>query len=288
MPVLTAEEMAGFSPVFRGKAGQAFARGLMHAFKVDGVNALYDRCADKSGVEFATAVIDDQKADYMVGNARRLLELPEGPFITVSNHPYGVMDGIMLVELIGSFRPAFKVMVNSILARVKALSPNFITVIPTGKERTAPQKESISGIRQTLTQLRSGEPVGLFPSGAVSDLKPFEGCIRDREWQEAVIRLIQKARVPVVPVRFFDGNSRFYYLLGLISSSVRLLRLPAEALNKGGKVQRVGIGETVSIERQAACKDIESLRNLLRSSVYDMPLPQEFTPRHDLLASRKI
>ena len=167
-------------------------------------------------------------------------------------------------------------MVNKILGRIEALSPSFISVTPTGVERTTPTKESIVGVRRALGQLRSGGALGLFPSGAVSDLSVRDRCVRDREWQPAIIRLIAKAQVPILPVRFFNGNSPLYYLLGLIDWRVRLLRLPAELFNKGGRPARIGIGPVVSVAEQQqylATHSIEEFGQWLREKVYDMTLP---------------
>ena len=95
-----------------------------------------------------------------------------------------------------------------------------------------------------------------------------------RQWQEPVIRLIMKAGVPVVPVRFFDGNSFLYYALGCMGWRVRLLRLPAEVFNKRGRKIRVGIGPVVTPEQIAGFgNDVLALRDYLRSCVYDMDWP---------------
>ena len=263
-------------PRLSGKIGRKLIEMAMHSLRLDAVNALYDRNAACKGAEFAKALFDDQGISLKIGNPRRLLSLPQGAFITVSNHPYGHIDGIALIDIFAHLRPDFKVMVNSIISRIKTLEENLITVVPTGRERTAPKTESINGVREVLNSIRSGSPVGFFPSGAVSDLSIRDKCIRDRQWQEPALKLIRKAEVPVIPVRFFDRSSNFYYLLGLISSSVRLLRLPSEVLNKGGQAIRIGIGETIPVERQRECGSLEEFGTMLRESVYSMPLPEEW------------
>lgn len=284
MPLLTTEELSQMSPVFRGRGGQWLADRLMQLVRVDELNELYDRNAMHRGADFATAVLDDRHIDYLLGNAELLDKLPPGPFITISNHPCGHIDGIMLIEIFARIRPGFKVMVNKILGRVRAMEDNFITVIPTGRKRDVPQKESLLGVKAAIAQVRSGEPVGFFPSGAVSDLSLRDRCVRDREWQEALMKLIRKLRVPIVPVRFFDGNSRLYYLLGLLfGSGIRLLRLPAEVLDRREKPLRLGIGPVIDLGAQDACTDLESYTKMLRDSVYGMPLPETFLSRGELL-----
>jgi len=164
---------------------------------------------------------------------------------------------------------------------IYGLAPNFISVNPTIEQRQV-TGTSINGIKEALRQLREGEPLCLFPSGAVADLKPLEGWIlKEREWQDAAIRLIRKARVPVIPIRFLDHNSWFYYSLGLIDYRVRFARLFHEVANKAGQQHRIVIGETISVEQQNAVPD-DDFKAFLRSSVYDMPVPEHFIKRSEL------
>ena len=283
MPVATPADLERLSPMLRGKAGHALTRALMKLTGVDKVNDLYDRVAPLAGPDFADGILRDVGIDYLIGNPDRLSSLPEGPFITVSNHPYGHLDGIMLVDLMGHLRKGFKLMVNELLGMIRLMGGNFIIVNPTGKEREAATPQSVAGVKEALNTVREGNVLGLFPSGAVSDLKVLEGFkIRDRVWQEAALKLIRKAGVPVVPIRFFDRNSSFYYSLGLLDYRIRLTRLCHEVFNKRRRQVRLGIGETVSVEEQTACGTLEELGALLRGRVYEMPLPAEFIRRSEL------
>ena len=269
MSLLTITELEKATPLFRGKLGNAFCKGLMRMLAVDKVNDLYDHNSSVMGPDFAKAVLENIGVKYKILNRERLEHLPDGPFVTISNHPYGHIDGVMLVDLFGHIRPDFKVMVNKFLGRIETLSDNFICVTPTGTERTGPTKESIQGIKEAVAHIRSEGALGLFPSGAVSDLSLKDKCIRDREWQEPVIRLIKKMNVPVVPVHFLDRNSNFYYSLGLVDWRVRLLRLPAEVFNKREKVTRIALGEIIPPEELQKHEDIYELRDFLRNKVYN-------------------
>lgn len=269
MPLITLNELEKATPLFRGKCGNALCRGLMRVLCIDKVNDLYDRNSFIKGPDFAEAILKDIGVQYEVLNPEVLKTLPDGPFITISNHPYGHLDGVMLVDLFGHIRPDFKVMVNKFLGRIKTLDENFICVTPTGNERTAPTRDSIQGVKDAVAHIRSGGALGLFPAGAVSDLSLKDGCIRDRQWQEPVIRLIKKLNVPVVPVHFIDRNSNFYYSLGLIDWKVRLLRLVAEVFNKKGKQTRIAIGEIISPDQLSEFNDIKEFSDFLRNKVYN-------------------
>lgn len=287
MPLLSVQDLERISPAFRGKAGNTLARVLRRILSIDTLSDLNDKLADLKGPDFAGALLKELGLNYRLGGSQRLLSLPEGPFITVSNHPYGGMDGIILVDLIGHLRPGFKVMVNEFLAMIESLRPTWIVVNPKNDLQKEVTGKNIQGVKEVLSTLRGGEPVGFFPSGAVSDLKPLEFKIRDREWQEPVLRLIQKAKVPILPVRFFDHNSMWFYELGLIDWRIRTLQLPHELVNKKHRRIRVGVGNMLSVEEQLSHPDIKDFGSWLRSCVYDMPLPTDFVRYNDFIASTR-
>lgn len=274
------EEIEQVVPFFHGREG--LAHSLKRLFRMSRLEDLVWRHSDKTGVDFASDVLDELGVDYEIGGPG-LDKIPEGAFFTIHNHPYGGVDGCALIDFFGRIDPQYKLMVNKVLSRVWPLEQNYITVIPTGEHKTAPKTESIGGVRDTITAIRSGHPVGIFPSGAVSDLSLRDRCVRDREWQSGAVHLIKKLGVPIVPVRFFDGNSAFYYSLGLISWKVRLLRLPSEIFNKNGKRMRIGIGPVTMPDKLKEFDNVGDLTGFLRSLVYDMPMPDKFVRRSELL-----
>ena len=292
MVVITQQDAAErLSPAFAGRKGKLLFRLAAGITGIAKVNALHDR-VDTAGVPygppFAKALLDDVGVDFRIGNPERLESLPEGPFIVIANHVYGHLDGICLVDLFGHQRPETKVMANEMLTWIPGLAPSFIAVNPLTNASKGVSDTSISGVRNALAQLREGGPLCLFPSGAVADLQPRQGWIlSERDWQDAAVRLIRKARVPVVPVRFFDRNSRFYYALGLIDYRVRFVRLFHEVFNKRGSHPRMGIGAPISVEQQEQYTDLQAFKAFLRSSVYEMPLPERFVNRSELWKSRK-
>lgn len=282
--IITAEQAPELSPIFKGKRGKFLFNLAARITAIDKVNLSHD-ALEKAGVQpgpdFAKGLLDSFGIDFAIGNPERLA-FPEGPFITISNHIYGHLDGIALVDVVGHARPGTKVMVNEFLMWIHGLSPNFISVNPTTAASSGVTSTSIRGIRDALAQIRGGEPLCLFPSGAVADLKPFKGfTLEERDWQDAAIRLIRKARVPIVPIRFFDRNSWFYYALGLLDYRIRFVRLFHEVYNKRGTHPRMGIGPTISVEEQNAVPEA-GFKAFLRDSVYGMPLPEVFIKRSEL------
>ena len=285
MAVITEEKAIQLFPFLSGKGSHLKYKIALKATGIDYVNRIHQNLEDQGvppGPDFAKGLILDQiGVDMLIGNPENLDLFPQGAFITISNHFYGHLDGIALVDVVGHLRPKVKVMVNELLMNISGLAPNFISVNPTTTKRET-TATNINGVKNALLQLKSGEPLCLFPSGAVADLKPRQGWIlSERDWQDAAVRLIRKARVPVVPIRFFDRNSWFYYALGLIDYRIRFVRLFSELKSMRGTRHRMGIGRVISVEEQAAVPDSE-FKDFLRRSVYDMPLPEHFVKRSEL------
>lgn len=283
--VITPEQAPQLSPIFKRRWGRLLFKIGLKVTGIDKVNRLHqgveDRCVTP-GPDFAAGLLEDLKVNFRIGSPERLDALPEGPFIAIANHVYGHLDGICLVDVLGHVRSKTKVMVNEFLMWIHGLAPNFIPVNPVTNASTGTTATSINGVKSALLQLRDGEPLALFPSGAVADLKPRLGWIlNERDWQDAAIRLIRKARVPVVPIRFFGRNSWFYYGLGLLDYRIRFARLFHELFNKKGTTPLMGIGETISVEQQDAVPE-EDFKAFLRSSVYDMPVPENTLLRSEL------
>ena len=271
-------------PFFDSGFGRFTAKIMKKVLSIDDFIGCYERSgADGSrGPDFAANVCKDLGLDYQVSGLDNLKAMRDGAFIVISNHPYGGMDGIILVDIVGHLRPGFKVIVNKFISILEYMSPSFINVQPTGQEKKAATAVSIQGIKQALDQVRSGLPLGVFPAGATSNLDKSSGQVIDRPWQESILKVIRKAAVPVVPVHFLDKNSKTFYRLGRISHALRAARLPKEVINKGGELVRLVIGEPVSVEEQKACGSAEALGDMLRSRVYDMPLVEPFVPRSGL------
>lgn len=270
------------SRLFRGRVGNVCAKVVLRLLAIDRVNWVYGRSCDKTGAAFADGLLKDLGVDYRVGNAERLTQLPEGAFITVSNHPYGGLDGIMLIHLMAGIRPDYKVMVNQVLTLIEAMDENFISVQPRIGNCTTPTTTAINGIRETLHHLKANHPAGFFPAGAVSMFCFRNFRIRDREWQDGILKLIQLAKVPVLPIRFYDSNSIFFYLLGVVSWKIRSLRMPYEVFNKKGQRPRIGIGELISVDEIKQFENAKELGIFLKGKIYDMPIPEKFVSKDNL------
>lgn len=242
---------------------------LLRFLSVDKVNWIHDHNCDTPGVPFTDGLLKDLNIKLRIDNEEVLDNLPEGSFITVSNHSFGALDGIILINIIGHRRPTFKVMVNMVLNHITAMRPNFIAVDALASTDPAKRAVSMQGISTALRHVKEGHPLGFFPAGAVSKIQS-NLRIEDRLWQPTIIRLIQKLKVPVVPIYFHGHNSTFFNILGLIDWRLRTLKLPSEVFRRHDETFRVSVGELITPEQQAQYPDIESLGEMLRNATYSL------------------
>lgn len=269
MALITMHDIEKMSPVFQGEKGNRKASKLLRLTGIDRLSEIYSRYENLTGPEFIRAFLEDLGVTYSVSGFEHLESLAEGPFITVSNHPLGALDGLVLIDLFGHLRDDYKMMANKFLSLVKTLKDDFISVVPTTRDTQGISKDSLGGVRKAMAHVREGHPLGIFPAGAVSDFKFKEMGVVDREWQSSAIKLIRKMQVPVVPVHFLDRNSSFFYFFGLINWKIRTLRLPKEILNKAGKTLRLTVGEVIGVEEQQDCPEA-LFGSMLRESVYKL------------------
>lgn len=266
--VLDADDVIAMVPKLAGH--RRLVERLLHWLSVDKVNAVHAHNCETPGPAFVEGLLHDFDIKLRVDGLDVLDNLPEGPFITVSNHPFGALDGITLIHLVASRRPEYKVMVNMILGRIWAMEPNFIAVDAMSSNDPAKKAVSVNGIRQAIDQVRSGRPLGFFPAGAVSKVN-WRGRLVDRRWQPNVIRIIKKLEVPVIPIYFHGSNSWFFNFLGVVCWQLRTLRLPSEVFRKCHTTIHISVGNPITVEEQRAhAGSIDELGRYLKDTTYQL------------------
>ncbi len=265
--VLNYEIISEAVPAFKGH--EKLVNRLLRWLQVDEVNNVHGRWCDTPGPEFVQRMVeDDFKLKLRVDGREILDNMPDGRFITISNHPFGALDGIVLIYLVTRRFRDFKVMVNMVLNKISAMRPNFIAVDAWSSNDPAKRQVSVNGIREAMRQVKEGKPLGFFPAGAMSKID-IHGRLEDRPWQKSVLQIIGKVKVPVIPIYFHGSNSWWFNLLGHICWPARSLRLPAEVFRKRGKEMHVSIGQPITPEEIAAHNaDFETLGKYLREKTY--------------------
>ena len=265
--VLDYDDIRKMVPFFEGK--KRLVNWLLRFLSVDKVNWIHDHNCDTPGVPFTDGLLKDLNIKLRIDNEEVLDNLPEGSFITVSNHSFGALDGIILINIIGHRRPTFKVMVNMVLNYISAMRPNFIAVDALASADPKKKAVSMQGIKAAMMQVKKGEPLGFFPAGAVSKLNKHLQ-LEDREWQSSVIRLIKQLKVPVIPIYFHGSNSAWFNFLGVVCWQLRTLRLPAEVFRKKNSTFHISVGNPIMPAEYEAIDKIEDLGKFLKAKTYEL------------------
>ncbi len=247
--------------------GRGIAKLLMAILKINRINREYAKISDLRGIEFLNALLKKLEIKYEV-NPEELKRIPnKGPFIVVANHPYGGIDGVILLKLVKDVRPDFKMMANFLLRRIEPIKESIIPVDPfEGKSQTS---GSLAGIKSAISHLHDGCSIGIFPAGEVSTYYNTESPgVADKQWSESILKFIKRSQVPIIPAYFKGTNSKLFHILGLIHPALRTIKLPSELFNKKNKVVKVRIGLPISVEEQNEFSDIARFGRYLRLRTY--------------------
>jgi putative hemolysin len=266
LSLINKDEFIQASQLDKYKLSQA-APLIMYLLKLSKLNRFYDRLDKRqSAVQLLDQCLEHLNIRIDLPESDRKKIPAQGPFLTVSNHPFGMLDGLILLRIVTEVHTDYKVMANFLLQRLEPWESYIIPVNPFESQRQVYQ--SVGGIKQMLYWLREGHPAGLFPAGEVSTYQPDLRTVTDRAWQTTALRLVQKARVPVLPIYFSGQNSRLFHLLGSIHPALRTATIPAEFFRKKNKSIQVRIGYPISVEEQDEFAQTERLGRYLRARTY--------------------
>ena len=247
---------------FFGTCAAGMAYGVLGLGKI---NRLFDGAADYQGREFADHLLENMNITIDV-SPEQLENIPkEGGFVVVSNHPFGGIEGVMLLSAIAKVRPDFKLMANFILAHIPNLKECFFSVNPF--EKNPEWKSSVGGIKGAIQHIAAGTGLGVFPAGEVSRYHGHN-FPEDLPWSTSIARIIKNAGVPVIPV-FWDGrNSKLFYAMDKIHTMLGTARLPRELINKHDTRFQLQIGKPILPTEVVTYENPKDLAAYLRSRSY--------------------
>ena len=266
MGIVNAKEVAKAINVDKfGFVGTFLGWSLMRVLKIAAINKVYDKHKHLEGLDFMNALLDEYEINFEIPE-EDLRRLPKnGAFITISNHPLGGVDGILLLKLLLVSRPDFKIIANFLLQRIKPMEPYVMPVNPfEGKQEV---QSNIGGFKASMKHLQDGMPLGIFPAGEVSTYKDGK-LIVDKPWEVAAMKLAKRAKVPIVPIYFHAKNSKVFYRLAKMSDTLRTAKLPSEVLTQKERLIKVRIGNPISVKDQSEHESLDDFTNFIRRKTY--------------------
>ncbi|AUC78936.1 glycerol acyltransferase [Nonlabens sp. MB-3u-79] len=245
---------------------------LMKLLRISTLNKLYDKHKNKDTADFLNGLLEDLQIEFEIP-VEDLRRIPKnGAFITISNHPLGGVDGVLLLKLLLERRPDYKIIANFLLHRIEPLKPFIMPVNPFEDRKEV--KSSTVGFMQAIRHLKNDLPLGIFPAGEVSTYRDGK-LVVDKTWEESSMKLIQRAEVPVIPIYFHAKNSRMFYLLAKLNDVFRTAKLPSEVLSQKNRVVKVRIGNPISVKAQKEHKSLDDFTDFLRRKTYMLSKPYD-------------
>ena len=167
----------------------------------------------------------------------------KGSLVITANHPHGLVDGMVLAELIGKVRTDYKILTRSLLTGVKQID-QFMIPVPFDHEENA-LKKSLEMRKSAMDHLEKGGVIVVFPSGKVASSETMFGNVVEGDWNPFTAKLIQKSGANVLPIFFPGSNSRIYQIANQVSATLRQGLLIYEVVHAMNKPQSPFIGSLI-------------------------------------------
>ena len=233
----------------------------------------------RAGESFFAAAVRKLELDVQF-DAAALAAIPRtGPVVIVANHPYGVLDGIVISWLVEKVRRDFVVLTNAVLMRAPEVQDYILPI----DFSDAPEalETNIKTRAAARARLERGGVVVVFAAGGVSTAPDRWGRrpAVDARWQPFVAQLIQRSRATVVPIWFGGQNSRLFQIASHVSASLRISLIFREVKARIGAALPVVIGAAIPYAEIAHIRDRQALADHLRAVTYALAAPEPRKPR---------
>ncbi len=217
---------------------------LLHISKLHRLFTMYGGMTQRSNpLDFAREALDILDVRVKL-KGEGFDSIPRsGPLVVVSNHPFGALEGLVLMATLLPVRPDMQFLANFLLGIIPELKSTVIDVDPFNTREA--RSKNIKGLRTAISHVEGGGSLAVFPSGEVSHLQPAHRGIMDPQWNRNVARIIRKTGADVLPLYFHGRNSLMFNLMGLMHPMARTALLPRELLKKRGKSIKLSVGRII-------------------------------------------
>ncbi|KAB1443014.1 lysophospholipid acyltransferase family protein [Pseudodesulfovibrio senegalensis] len=236
------------------------SKPLSRVLRFKTLNTMYARAGELEG-DFIDRALNAIGIRFEL-DGQPLSRIPaNGPLMVVANHPFGAVEGLLLVKLLRQIRPDVRIMANYMLSMIPEMREHLIAVDPFGTSGSV--KSNISGLKESMRWLRNGGLLGVFPAGEVSSLRVRKRMVADPDWSPTVAGIARKTGASVLPVFFQGRNSALFQAAGMLHPRLRTVLLPHENLKHSKAPVRIAVGSVIPPEKMASFdNDREAVRYL--------------------------
>ena len=260
-----------YSSSAKSKAGRAVIRSIEN---MTGRISLIKKAKDyenevAAGRDFWEVILEKYniRLNILGGSLENIPK--KGPVVVVANHPYGILDGLMLGYILSTTRTDFRILAHRVFKKAQDLDK---VILPINFDETRDgMAQNIETRKKAISYLSNGGCVGIFPGGTVStSVKPF-GKAMDPSWRKFTARLIAKSKAQVVPIYFEGSNSRLFQIASHLHYNLRMALLIKEFRRRTNDKVSVVVGEAFSEHKiNEYKKSAEELMNFLRTETYKL------------------
>ncbi|MEM7661185.1 MAG: lysophospholipid acyltransferase family protein [Pseudomonadota bacterium] len=262
-----------YASYFSHPVQRAVVRAVERATGQPKIKELYDHYREHlaNDVPFFEAAIRLLELDVQFNSARHA-DIPKtGPLVVVANHPFGVLDGLMVCWLVSLVRDDFKILTNSVLEAAPEARPWLLPIdFADTKEALAINLETR---KASLELLEAGGCIIVFPAGGISTAPRAFAAAIDDDWKPFTAKLITKSNAAVTPIFFEGQNSRLFQWASQVSMSLRLSLVFREVRRRMGQTMPVHIGDTLQPDDLSVAGKRAALMKYLRDATYDLAPP---------------
>ena len=192
----------------------------------------------------------------------------DGPLVLVANHPFGILDGLVLGHILSAVRQGeFRIMAHQVFQRAEDLRRVILPIDFAGTR--AAQAANLETRAAAIRYLRQGGAIGIFPGGTVATgARPFAEAM-DPVWRGFTARMIAKSGATVVPICFEGQNSRLFQVASHLSTTLRMGLLVREFAARTDSTVRLSVGEPIPAEAlRTSVSDAKQVMDFLRRRTY--------------------
>lgn len=246
----------------RSKLGGLFRRAINRALGFEHFNLIYRQLPSCPANDLSRVLLDAMEVQTTV-DGQTLEAIPkQGPLVVVSNHPFGLMEGLVMDSLLQSIREDSTVMATSWLEQIPEFSEHLILVGPVGNKRR--RSTSIKGWRQALSWLRNGNALGVFPAGCVARFQWRKLSIGEMDWSPHIAAAIRRTGAKTLPIYFHGRNGLIFQLMAALAPPLVDFRIIREFINKRKCKLRLTIGRIIEPEELEHYKSDKEVIDFLR------------------------
>lgn len=208
----------------------------------------FERAGSPTGQPFWRAALGIMGIDLLTPQAQ-IDQIPKtGPVVVVANHPHGLVDGMILADLIGRRRTDYKILTRALLTGIDEVAASYMISVPFPHEPDA-QRKSVVMRAKAMAHLKEGGLIIVFPAGVVASSDTMFGPVLEREWAVFTAQMIRRSGAQVVPIFFAGANSRTYQVANRISTTLRQSLLLHEVVKSCNQPQKPVVGAPITADK---------------------------------------